>query len=259
MLNYLVPLIAGGIAGGGQSATQLYLADQQMQFNEEAWNRSVAHEQAVFDRDSAYNSPAMQMQRFKAAGLNPNLIYGQGNPGNTSGRPQSSDSFFPSMLQNFNPFEALGTLMQTIAWSKEMEYKDAQTAALRESASLTGQKFFTEQQKFQLTNAQYEFMLKNYPELLKKIQMENQITEQTMDYDVSAARLRNERIEAEIMNMFKKSNLLDEDLKIKREVLSNKEFQNKLIEIQTKFMQNGEISNGQLFQLIMSVVFKLIQ
>lgn len=31
-----------------------------------------------------YNSPANQMQRFAAAGLNPNLIYGQGNPGNTS-------------------------------------------------------------------------------------------------------------------------------------------------------------------------------
>jgi hypothetical protein len=29
-----------------------------------------------------YNAPAAQMARFKAAGLNPNLIYGQGNPGN---------------------------------------------------------------------------------------------------------------------------------------------------------------------------------
>ena len=31
---------------------------------------------------NAYNTPAAQMQRYKDAGLNPNLIYGQGNSGN---------------------------------------------------------------------------------------------------------------------------------------------------------------------------------
>ena len=34
---------------------------------------------------NAYNTPAAQMQRYKDAKLNPNLIYGQGNPGNASG------------------------------------------------------------------------------------------------------------------------------------------------------------------------------
>lgn len=32
-----------------------------------------------WDRNNKYNSPAQQMQRFKEAGLNPNLIYGQSN------------------------------------------------------------------------------------------------------------------------------------------------------------------------------------
>lgn len=35
-----------------------------------------------------YNLPEAQMERFKQAGLNPNLIYGQGNSGN-AGSPQS--------------------------------------------------------------------------------------------------------------------------------------------------------------------------
>lgn len=34
------------------------------------------------DRQNKYNSPASQMERYRAAGLNPNLIYGQGNSGN---------------------------------------------------------------------------------------------------------------------------------------------------------------------------------
>lgn len=34
-----------------------------------------------------YNSPAAQMQRFADAGLNPNLVYSQGNSGNASSAP----------------------------------------------------------------------------------------------------------------------------------------------------------------------------
>lgn len=40
-------------------------------WNEKMWNMQ-----------NAYNLPEAQMQRFKDAGLNPNLIYGQGNSGN---------------------------------------------------------------------------------------------------------------------------------------------------------------------------------
>lgn len=39
-------------------------------------------EAAQVDKMNAYNSPKAQMQRYKEAGLNPNLIYGQGTPGN---------------------------------------------------------------------------------------------------------------------------------------------------------------------------------
>jgi len=35
-----------------------------------------------------YNSPKAQMQRYKEAGLNPNLMYGQGSSGNASASPQ---------------------------------------------------------------------------------------------------------------------------------------------------------------------------
>lgn len=38
----------------------------------------------MWQKTNEYNSPAMQMQRYKDAGLNPHLIYGQGNNGNAS-------------------------------------------------------------------------------------------------------------------------------------------------------------------------------
>ena len=43
----------------------------------------------MFDYQNAYNTPAKQMERLKAAGLNPALMYGQGTTGNASGYPQT--------------------------------------------------------------------------------------------------------------------------------------------------------------------------
>lgn len=41
-----------------------------------------------WNRQNEYNSPEAQMQRFKEGGLNPNLIYGRGESGNSGSSPQ---------------------------------------------------------------------------------------------------------------------------------------------------------------------------
>lgn len=56
-------------------------------------NREFARQEAeknyqrgleMWNMTNAYNTPSAQMQRYAEAGLNPNLIYGQGTPGNSS-------------------------------------------------------------------------------------------------------------------------------------------------------------------------------
>lgn len=42
----------------------------------------------MWKMQNEYNSPKAQMQRFKEAGLNPNLIYGKGTAGNAQTMPQ---------------------------------------------------------------------------------------------------------------------------------------------------------------------------
>ncbi len=44
--------------------------------------RANAQNIKFWNMQNAYNTPSAQMQRFKDAGLNPNLIYGKGTPGN---------------------------------------------------------------------------------------------------------------------------------------------------------------------------------
>ncbi|UIB81466.1 DNA pilot protein [Flyfo microvirus Tbat2_156] len=55
--------------------------NMQNQRDDATWNRQNAYNMAMWDKENAYNSPLAQMARFKEAGLNPNLIYGQSNTG----------------------------------------------------------------------------------------------------------------------------------------------------------------------------------
>jgi len=55
----------------------------------EQWNRQNAYNLEMWNMQNQYNSPDAQMQRYKDAGLNPNLIYGQGQPGLSSPVPQA--------------------------------------------------------------------------------------------------------------------------------------------------------------------------
>lgn len=60
-----------------------------------------------------YNSPQSQMQRYKAAGLNPHLIYGQTNEGATV-RPTESANYQGNAPQlDVNPSGAVGMYNQT--------------------------------------------------------------------------------------------------------------------------------------------------
>lgn len=56
-------------------------------FQSKQQDKSWANQVKFWNLQNEYNTPANQMKRFNDAGLNPNLIYGQGNPGNASGAP----------------------------------------------------------------------------------------------------------------------------------------------------------------------------
>lgn len=68
--------------------SQKNLANQQRFEREQAdlqWQRAIEQR----DYMNQYNSPSMQMKRFKEAGLNPHLIYGKGgSPGQQTQQPQ---------------------------------------------------------------------------------------------------------------------------------------------------------------------------
>lgn len=86
----LSPLWSGLIgAGAGMAGTAINAAWQgamnkkTRKWNEKMYGRQREDALADWNRMNEFNSPAAQMGRFKEAGLNPNLIYGQSNEGAT--------------------------------------------------------------------------------------------------------------------------------------------------------------------------------
>lgn len=77
--------LAGAVVGTGSNIVSTAMtnsANERMQQQQNAWNLEQWH------RNNEYNSPAAQLQRMKAAGLNPDLMYGQ----NASGAAGNSAS-----------------------------------------------------------------------------------------------------------------------------------------------------------------------
>lgn len=75
-----------------QNEANLMLSKTQNDFNTEMWNKQ-----------NQYNSPQAQMERFKDAGLNPNLIYDRGTSGISTAAPvKQAPSIDATRTQPFN-------------------------------------------------------------------------------------------------------------------------------------------------------------
>jgi len=81
---------AGALIGAGLGAyTSISNTNKTIAANKEQAKYAYSKDLEMWNRMNAYNTPAMQMQRLKAAGLNPNLVYGSGTKtGNTQQMPK---------------------------------------------------------------------------------------------------------------------------------------------------------------------------
>lgn len=88
------PLLAPAIIGGAQLLGGLFNSFGQArqnrlsrEFTREMYARQRQDQLADWYRTNEYNSPQAQMSRFEAAGLNPHLVYSQGNSGQAGSIP----------------------------------------------------------------------------------------------------------------------------------------------------------------------------
>lgn len=121
----LIPVIMGAVSIisnliAARSSSQQ--AKKTASANFELAKYGYAQDAAAIDKQNAYNTPAAQMARFSAAGLNPNLIYGSGASG--GGNQPSAPKFdTPRVDLRFNPF----TIPDVISQYQDFQMRAAQT------------------------------------------------------------------------------------------------------------------------------------
>lgn len=121
------------LAALGQLASSLINArtakintDKTNQANRELAEYSYEKDTEAWNRQNEYNLPTAQMARLKAAGLNPNLVYGNGAAQSTAATMPKYNA--PTMQYNYRP--AVDPLAMIGAY-QDFQIRQAQTNNLR--------------------------------------------------------------------------------------------------------------------------------
>lgn len=136
---------AGNIASNKNIDTQIAAQQNENQKNRD-WNLNLAKLQNQWNidqwnRENAYNSPASQMARYKAAGLNPDLIYGQPNLSAASPEMTSGDGSLPTDVSNLANKRTIGDIVSQAASTRltNAQAKLAESQADKTDAETVGQ------------------------------------------------------------------------------------------------------------------------
>ena len=127
--NPIGSAISGGMGLLGSYLNYKYqdkLQTKQNQFNLDMWNLQ-----------NEYNSPQAQMKRYEEAGLNPALIYSQGNPGNSTSAPVQGVPNAPELsrdLRDLGQAFNIEGLKTAIANRKKAQAEARQATAAAEDA-----------------------------------------------------------------------------------------------------------------------------
>lgn len=125
--------IMQGVQNRKQRKWEEKMAQRQRDWSLEDWNRT-----------NTYNSPVQQMQRLKDAGLNPNLVYGNGAEGNAAGMPRaSSTGSWSPKAPEFEGSSVLGAYTNTELQRAQIELVRANTAVREKDSNLRDLEFIT--------------------------------------------------------------------------------------------------------------------
>lgn len=242
------------IIAGAQVAASAIAAKKQKKANMQLAQFQADANQQSIDRQNAYNSPKAQVSRFQEAGLNPALMYSQGSAGN-----QPSAMSYPeigktdyqtvgaNLSQNFN--QAMLAQAQTGAINAKTIQTQAVTEVNKMQAKLIAANPLLDDEGFKATIAGLVASAQ-----LKLSQNKGQII-QNQVADMSAGHTVN-KIFQEVQLLEQKYKLGQADAQIKAQILKSQEFRNDIMEVQKKFMVDGDITPQHIFQFIMLLLNK---
>lgn len=198
--------------------------------------------------NNEYNSPKSQMQRYQAAGLNPHLVYSQGNPGNQSGPLSAPDRRTGSdVAASYNQ----SSVSQSQVAAQEANV--GRTEALTEVAKLQAEVL---RRNPYLNEKAFDAIIGSLISAAKVKESDADIRKNDKFYSDATRQLQANKIFKEVELLEQRFELGNLDKQIKAEVLNSKEFENAILEIRKKFLADGDVGPQQIMQFIMLMLTK---
>lgn len=195
----------------------LNLAKQQNQWSIEQWNR-----------ENAYNTPSAQMERAKAAGLNADMLYGNGTLQNAAASSPQMTSGAPATPMDWSALGGKRTIGDALATSLSNEMARAQIDAVKADTKKTLADAGLSEIALTYADAKERLNMKLTEEQFKLVEQQWQEVAQTIENkraELEGISLDNAR--KMIENAFQaeefqaKIDILAEELKIKKEEAAN--------------------------------------
>lgn len=251
----------GALVGAGLSWVAQWLGQRkQAKENANLAATQNAANQAYLDKQLEYNTPANQMARYQAAGLNPNLVYGQGNPGNQSAPisyPDIGRTDYQSALSTLAP--QFNSALMTQSQVQGIDAKTRQTGVLTQINQLQARVL---ERNPLLDAGAYNAIIDSLKSTAEIKANESHILDTK---SVALNRFMPDGNKVGEAMVYKELELLDQrfklgslDSQIKSQVLQSKEFSNAILEIQKRWMSNGEVTPQHIFQFIQLLLMKLL-
>jgi len=273
-------IITQGIIAGAQAITK---GGPRRQYK---WNKRAANDANQMNRDNAiwtleqnkqlqneqrvYDSPASQMARYKAAGLNPHLIYGNGSSAGSAfpisqqgiapSRIDAPSASYPDVAGTF--LQAGQTIAQTeLARAKEVE-SEHKTQLIDIQRDIAKSNPMLNEYVYKATIFQLESLA------TQKAQESRYMSQMRKDKTTNAEhamQLGMQKVETDIQKMLSEIGLKGSDLelkqmdkKIKNEILQSKEYENALKKLQVDWMKDGDLTPQHIFQGLMLLLTKMM-
>lgn len=181
-------------------------AKKQHKRNIELADKARQHDVNMWKMQNEYNTPAMQMQRLSEAGLNPHLMYGQGNTGNASTPQKAPVPEVGNELTSLSQMSLAPVLSMYQDWrvkNAQIENLNANADATRQNATLTALRQITQDftnkkmgiqlpwinlqemnktnigtSRAQQENTKARYLYDTLPEMTKQVMLRNNLLEQ---------------------------------------------------------------------------------
>jgi len=156
-------LLGGLINAGSTSSTN----QSQLSYSKEMYEKQRADALSDWKMQNEYNSPSAQMTRFKEAGLNPNLIYGQmsNSPVVRTSSPQSYNPTAPQIDLASTASMALGQYYDTQLKSAQIDNLKEQNILMKQDSLIKMYEGISKN----LQNQKSEFEVKKQKDVLESI------------------------------------------------------------------------------------------